>query len=151
MGIWGSSYSSRMKSPFVAGQRQRREIMLGIWKWKASFWCRGEQDIFNKGIDAKAGGFTVAGLWRRRKLYLLSEQSLQHPLSSEKLNLIYDLNKFRKQKFGFFSFCLLFSFCVVKAKNWGCEIKKWKIKKIILVFCLDSFSVNSIFWFPAQN
>lgn len=42
--------------------RGNEEIMLGIRKWKAFFQCRGEQDIFSKGIDAKAESFTVAGL-----------------------------------------------------------------------------------------
>lgn len=100
MGIWGSRYSSRMGSQLMARQRKRREILLRIWKKKASFWGREEQSVFSKGIDAKAENFS--------------------------------------------------SSCVFKSKISAMKLKKQN-QKIILAFTLDPFSMNLIFWFPAQN
>lgn len=97
MGIGEPRYSLRIETPFMAGQA--RELVQGIWKRKVSFW--EEQEIFSKGVDAKALSFVAAVQWRRTKWYLLSEISLQHPLLPETLHLIYNFRKFRKQ--GFFS------------------------------------------------
>lgn len=149
MGIGEPGYFPRMESPFMAGQRQAREMVLGIWKRKTSFW-EEKQGIFSKGVNAKAESFVVAFQWQRRK-YLFSEVSLKHPLLSEKWHLIYNFRKLRKQVFFlFFSLSPLSlppsappHFYGIKAKSWdyGMQTEKKRSPRFFSGFFLSKFNV----------